>query len=152
MDYQSGDYLDLSKPLTLHYSFSVPHYAEPLPKKGWKIFPMVFDDVEEFLTGLRETRINPVVAPQNFNSITREVFTLPIGFVWGELPKGITYSNSVAEFNNDSKLQFGALSLDRDLGLKQRVVKPGKDYEELQAFYQVLLTQDRTPFKALFNK
>ena len=39
-----------------------------------------------------------MAAPQNFNSITREIIKLPPGFNWGELPKDITYSNNVAEF------------------------------------------------------
>jgi hypothetical protein len=151
-DYQTGDYMDLSQPLNIHYSFTVPRYAEPIPKQGWKVYPVVFDDVEEFLASLGENRFNPLVVPQNFNSITQEVINLPAGFTWDEPPKGITYTNTVADLTNDSKLQFGALSFNRDLGLKQRVISPGKDYEELQAFYQVLLTQDRTPFKAFSSR
>jgi hypothetical protein len=151
-DYQTGDYLDLSQPLNIHYSFTVPRYAEPLPKQGWKIYPVVFDDIEEFLASMGEARSNPVVSPQNFNSITREVINLPAGYTWDEPPKGIAYTNSVADFTNDSQLQFGSMSFNRDLGLKVRVISPGKDYEELQAFYQVLLTQDRTPFKAIFSR
>jgi hypothetical protein len=151
-DYQAGDYRDLSQPLTIHYSFTVPHYAESLPKKGWKIYPLVFDDVEEFLTSLKETRETPVVAPQNFNSITRELLKLPSGFQWGDLPKDITYSNTTAEFVTGSKLQFGTLTFERDLNLKQRVISPGKDYSDLQSFYQIVLSQDRTPYKALFNR
>jgi len=151
-DYQAGDYRDLSQPLTIHYSFTVPRYAEPLPKKGWKIYPLVFDDVEEFLTNLRDARENPVVAPQNFNSITREILKIPTGFLWGDLPKDLTFSNGTAEFMTSSKLQFGTLSFERDLNLKQRVINPGKDYADLQAFYQILLSQDRTPYKALFNR
>jgi hypothetical protein len=113
---------------------------------------LVFDDIEEFFTNLREKRTTPVVAPQNFNSITRELIQLPPGFLWDDLPKDITFSNDMAEFVTDSKLQFGTLTFERDLNLKQRVIEPGKDYSALQAFYQVVLTQDRTPFKALFSK
>jgi hypothetical protein len=151
-DYQAGDFRDLSQPLTIHYSFTVPRYAEPQPKKGWKIYPLVFDDVEEFLANLRETRETPVVAPQNFNSITRELVKLPGGFRWGDLPKDITFSNDAADFVTGYKLQFGTMTFERDLSLKQRVIAPGKEYTDLQAFYQIVLSQDRTPFKALFSR
>jgi len=61
-------------------------------------------------------------------------------------------SNSVAEFSATSQLQFGTLSYERYLGIRQRNISLGKEYQDLLAFYQAVLTQDRKPFIAVRQK
>jgi len=55
----------------------------------------------------------------------------------------------VAEFFSNSKLDFGTLSYERYLGVKQRVIETGKPYNDLLSFYQTVLSQDHVPFKAV---
>jgi len=47
------------------------------------------------------------------------------------------------------KLDFGMLLVERYVGLKKRVIEPGKNYQDLLSFYQSVLSQDRVPFKAV---
>jgi hypothetical protein len=151
-DYSYGDYRDINKPLDLHYTFTVPNYAEFQAKGGFQFYPLVFEDVEDFLANLKDSRQTPVVIPQNFNSVTRVVVKLPAGYKIQDLPKDGSMSNSVADFVANSKVQFGTLTYDRYLGLKQRSILPGREYEELLGFYQAVLNQDRTPFIAVKSK
>jgi hypothetical protein len=148
-DYSYGNYRDTTQPLHVKYSFKIPGYAEFQPKGGFNFYPVIFEDVEDFLATLRETRKTPIVVPQSFNSITRVVVKLPHGYKVGDLPKDGSISNSVAEFISDSKVQFGTLSYERYMGLKKRTILPGDEYKQLYDFYQAALTQDRSPFKAL---
>jgi hypothetical protein len=89
-----------------------------------------------------------VVVPQNFNSITRVVVKLPRGYRPDVLPADATVTNDVAEFLATSKVDFGTLSYERYMGLKKRVIEPGKNYQDLLSFYRAVLSQDRMPFKA----
>jgi len=148
-DYSYGDYRDTTQPLHVKYSFTIPGYAEFQPKGGFNFYPVIFEDVEDFLATLRETRKTPIVVPQSFNSVTRVVVKLPPGYKVGDLPKDGAISNSVAEFIADSKIQFGTLSYERYMGLKKRTILPGDEYKQLYDFYQAALTQDRSAFKAL---
>jgi len=151
-DYRFGDYRDISKPLDVHYAFQIPNYAKFIKGGGMVFFPVVFEDVEDFFSVLRDTRQTPVVVPQNFNSETETIVKLPPGYQAGDLPKDITFANAVAEFSSTSKLDFGTLSYERYLGLKERTIPLGKDYKDLLAFYQAVLTQDRKPFTAVRQK
>jgi hypothetical protein len=146
-DYTYGKYDDLTQPLIVSYSFELPHYAQ-FSKKGMAFYPLVFEDVEDFFETLRDNRQTPVVVPQNFNSITRVVVKLPKGYKPADLPKDFTLTNEVAEFLATSKVDFGTLSYERYLGLKERVIEPGKNYTDLLSFYKAVLSQDRVPFKA----
>ena len=110
---------------------------------------MVFEDVEDFFAVLREKRRTPVVIPNNFNSLSRVLVKLPPNYEVKELPKDGALSNRVAEFLSSSKLTFGSLTYERYLGLKQRLIPLGSDYDDLLAFYQAVLTQDRAPFTAV---
>ncbi len=148
-DYHYGNYQDLTKPLDVHYTFEVPHFAQFSPKGDMAFYPLVFEDVEDFFETLRDARQTPVVIPQSFNSITRVVVKLPKNFKVKQLPKDGSISNSVAEFFANSKLDFGTLSYERYLGVKQRVIEPGKPYNDLLNFYQTVLSQDHVPFKAV---
>lgn len=150
-DYRFGDYRDISKPLDVHYTFQIPSYAKFI-KGGMLFFPVVFEDVEDFFSVLHDTRQTPVVMPQNFSSDTQTIVKLPPGYQAGDLPKDITFANAVAEFSSSSKLDFGTLSYERYLGVKERVIPLGKDYKDLLAFYQAVLTQDRKPFTAVRQK
>jgi hypothetical protein len=150
-DYRYGDYRNLDKPLDVHYSFEIPDYTQRT-KDGFQFYPPVFEDVEEFFAALHETRQTAVVVPQNFNSDTRVVVKLPEGFKVDALPKDGSLSNPVAEFFSAFKLDFGTLTYERHMGLKQRTILPGKEYGQLFNFYQYVLTQDRTPFKVIQGK
>jgi hypothetical protein len=147
VDYTFGNYEDLTQALVVNYTFVVPHYAQ-FSKKGLAFYPMIFEDVEDFFATLRDNRQTPVVIPQNFNSITRVMVKLPKGYKPIDLPKDVTVTNDVAEFLATSKVDFGTLSFERYLGLKKRVIEPGKNYETLLSFYKAVLNQDRVPFKA----
>jgi hypothetical protein len=147
-DYQFTDYRDISKPLNVTYTFEVPDFGETDSNGDFVFYPMVFEDVEDFLANLRDNRKTPVVISQNFNSTTRVLVKLPRGFQVKQLPKDSSFSNSIAEFISNTKTQFGTLSYERYVGLKQRVISPGKEYEDLLTFYQAVLNQDRAPFKA----
>lgn len=147
--YSYGDYRDTTQRLEVHYSFQIPHYAQFQPKGGFNFYPLIFEDIEDFLATLRENRQTPIVVPQSFNSVTRVVVKLPHGFQVGDLPKDAAISNSVAEFIADSKVQFGTLSYERYMGLKKRTILPGDEYKQLSDFYQAALAQDRTPFKVV---
>jgi hypothetical protein len=109
----------------------------------------VFEDVEDFFAVLREKRRTPVVIPNNFNSLSRILVKLPPNYEVKELPKAGALSNRVAEFLSSSKVTFGSLTCERYLGIKQRVIPLGSDYDDLLAFYQAVMTQDRTPFTAV---
>jgi hypothetical protein len=147
-DYTFGNYQDLTQPLAVSYTFEVPHYAQ-FSKKGLAFYPMVFEDIEDFFETLHDNRKTPVVIPQNFNSITRVMVKLPRGYHPAELPPDSTVTSDVAEFLSTSKIDFGTLSYERYVGLKKRVIEPGKNYQDLLSFYQTVLSQDRVPFKAL---
>jgi len=59
-------------------------------------------------------------------------------------------SNPVtAQRSRPHKIGFGTLSYERYVGLKKRVIEPGKNYQDLLSFYQTVLSQDRVPFKAV---
>ena len=150
-DYRFGDFRNLDKPLVVHYSFEVPDYTQGI-KGGFQFYPLVFEDVEEFLSALRDTRQTPVVIPQNFNSDTRVLVKLPVGYKLDSLPPDGSISNSIAEFFSVFKLDFGTLTYERHLGLKQKTIAPGKEYGQLLNFYQIVLNQDRTPFKVIRGK
>jgi hypothetical protein len=150
-DYHFGDYQDLTKPLDVHYTFQVSNFVQ-FTKAGFLFYPLVFEDVEDFFSVLRDSRQTPVVIPQNFNSVTRVLVKLPYGYKVDELPKDGSLSNPVAEFISNAKLQFGTLTYERYLGLKQREIAPGKDFNDLLTFYQAVLNQDRTPFKIIRGK
>jgi hypothetical protein len=147
-DYTFSNYEDLTQPLAVNYTFEVPHYAQ-FNKKGLAFYPLVFDDIEDFFETLHNNRKTPVVIPQNFNSITRVVVKLPRGYHPDVLPPDATVTNDVAEFFSTSKIDFGTLSYERYVGLKKRVIDPGREYKELLDFYQSVLSQDRVPFKAV---
>jgi hypothetical protein len=151
-DYRFGDYHDLSKQLDVHYSFEIPNYAQFASDGGFAFFPLVFEDVEEFFAAMHDNRQTPVVVPQNFNSETQAIVKLPDGFKAGDLPKDVVISNAVAEFSATSKVEFSTLSYERYLGIKQRGISLGKEYQDLLAFYQTVLTQDRIPFKVVKEK
>lgn len=148
-EYRFGDYRDLSKPLDVHYTFRIPHYARFGKDGGFTFYPLVFEDLEDFFAALHDSRRTGVVVPQNFNSVTRVVVKLPDGYQPGGLPKDTSLSNGVAEFLATSKLSFGTLSYERYTGLKQRNIALGPEYQDLLAFYQAVLTQDRLPFSAV---
>ena len=145
-DYQYGDYRDTSKPLEVEYTFQVPAYGETNPKGEFLFYPLVFEDVEDFLANLRDSRKTPVVVSQNFNSNSHVLVKLPRGLKVKELPKDASLSNPVAEFISNAKMEFGSIVYERYMGLKQRVIHPGKEYSDLLGFYQAVLNQDRTPF------
>jgi hypothetical protein len=147
-DYTFGNYQDLTQPLAVNYTFEVPHYAQ-FSKKGMAFYPMVFEDIEDFFETLHDNRQTPVVIPQNFNSITRVMVKLPRGYHPTDLPTDAVITNDVAEFLSTSKIDFGTLSYERYVGLKKRVIDPGKNYQDLLSFYQSVLSQDRVPFKAV---
>ncbi len=148
-NYTFGNYEDLTQPLLVSYSFDIPHYAQ-FSKKGMAFYPLDFEDVEDFFETLHDNRQTPVVVPQNFNSVTRVMVKLPkrYAFKAADLPKDFTLTNDVAEFLATSKLDFGTLSYERYMGLKKRVIDPGKNYSDLLSFYKAVLSQDRVPFKA----
>jgi hypothetical protein len=148
-DYTFGNYEDLTQPLAVNYTFEVPHYAQFSKKGGLAFYPMVFEDIEDFFETLHNNRQTPVVIPQNFNSITRVVVKLPRGYHPTDLPTDAVITNDVAEFLSTSKIDFGTLSYERYVGLKKRVIDPGKNYTDLLSFYQSVLSQDRVPFKAV---
>jgi hypothetical protein len=147
-DYRYGDYRNITKPLDLHYSFQIPNYAGFKKDKSMAFFPVVFEDVDDFLSVLRNARQTPLVVPQNFNSETEAIVKLPQGYKPGDLPKDAALHNSVAEFSSTSKVQFDTLSYERYVGIRQRTIQLGKEYQDLLTFYQTVLTQDRMPFKA----
>ncbi len=151
-DYTFSDYRDLSTPLDVHYTFQIPYYARFKKDGAMAFFPLVFEDVEDFFTTLRDSRQTPVVVPQNFNSETQAIVKLPPGYQPGDLPQDAALANSVAEFTAASQVSFGTLSYDRYLGIKQRNISLGKEYQDLLAFYQAVLTQDRKPFVAARQK
>ncbi len=151
-DYRFGDYRDISKPLDVHYTFQIPSYAKFRKDGGMAFFPVVFEDVEDFFSVLHDSRQTPVVVPQNFNSETETIVKLPPGYLAGDLPKDVALSNPVAEFSATSKLEFGTLSYERYVGVKQRTISLGKEYQDLLAFYQTVVTQDRKPFTAVKQK
>ncbi len=148
-DYRFGDYRDISKPLDVHFTFQIPNYAKFKNDGSFIFYPIVFEDVEDFFATLRNSRQTPVLVPQNFNSETQAIVTLPHGYKPGDLPKEVSFANAVAEFSASAKVDFGTLSYERDLGLKQRSISLGKEYQDLMAVYQTVLTQDRTPFTAV---
>ncbi len=148
-DYRFGDYRDISKPLDVHFTFQIPNYAKFARDGSFIFYPVVFEDVEDFFATLQNSRQTPVLVPQNFNSETQAIVTLPHGYKPGDLPKDVAFSNALAEFSASAKVDFGTLSYERDLGLKQRSISLGKEYQNLMAVYQTVLTQDRTPFKAV---
>ena len=146
LDYKANDYRDLTQPLIVHYGFEVSDFAA-LDRQGrMTFFPPVFEDVEDFLSNLRDARRNPLVLPQNFNSTVRQIIRLPKGWTTKDLPETGTLSNPVAEFLAEPKIQFGTLIYERYTGIKKRTIAPGADYKQLLAFYQAVLKQDRTPF------
>jgi hypothetical protein len=151
-EYRFGDYRDISKPLDLHFSFQIPNYAKVLRDQSLQFYPITFEDIEDFFATLRNNRQTPVVASQNFNSETEAIVKLPPGYKPGDLPKDMAISNSVAEFSATSKVQYGTLSYERYLGLKQRSIALGREYQELLGVYQTVLTQDRKPFTAVLGK
>ena len=151
-DYRFTDYRDLSSPLSVHYTFQIPNYARFKQDGTMVFFPVVFEDVEDFFSVLQDSRQTPVVVPQNFNSETETIVKLPVGYQAGDLPKDLSFSNSVAEFSADSKLDFGTLSYERYMGVKERTISLGKEYKDLLAFYQAVVTQDRKPFTAVRKK
>ncbi len=151
-DYTFSDYRDLSTPLDVHYTFQIPSYARFKNDGTMVFFPLVFEDVEDFFTALRDSRRTPVVVPQNFNSETQAIVKLPAGYQPGDLPQDAALANSVAEFSATSQVSFGTLSYERYLGIKQRDISLGKEYQDLLDFYQAVLTQDRKPFAAVLPK
>lgn len=150
--YRFTDYQDLSKPLELHFQFQVPHYARIGHDGTMTFYPVVFEDVEEFFSTLRDNRQTPVLVPQNFNSETEAILELPPNYKIQDLPKNVAITNSAAEFSENSKVQFGTLSYERYMGVKDRSIDLGKQYKDLMAVYQTVLTTDRTPFKAIRTK
>jgi len=151
-DYRYGDWRNLAEPLGVRYVFEVESYAKAEKGGGFSFHPIVFEDVDDFLATLRKERRTPVLVPQNFNSVTRVLVKLPEGYKPGELPKDGSVSNPMAEFISSARLQFGTITYERYLGLKKRRIEPGKEYGQLQDFYQAVLTQDRVPFKAVKGK
>jgi hypothetical protein len=151
-DYRFGDYQDISKPLDVHFTFQIPNYAKFQKDGSFTFYPMEFEDVEDFFATLHNSRQTPVLVPQNFNSETEAIVSLPPGYKPGDLPKDVSYSNTVAEFSSSSKVDFGTLSYERYMGLKQRLISLGKEYQDLMNVYQTVLTQDRTPFVAVPGK
>ncbi len=150
-DYRFGDFRNLDKPLDVHYTFEVPNYTQGI-KGGFEFYPLVFEDVEDFLSALRDSRQTPVVIPQNFNSDTRVLVKLPVGYKVDALPQNGSIANPVAEFFSVFKMEFGTLTYERHLGLKDRTITPGKEYNDLLNFYKIVLNQDRTPFKIIKGK
>jgi hypothetical protein len=148
-EYRFGDYRDLTKPLDMHFAFEVPHYAKVGHDRSLTFYPVIFEDVEEFFASLRDNRQTPVLVPQNFNSETQAILQLPPHYKLADLPKDVAMSNAVAEFSANGKVQFGTLSYERYMGLKDRSISLGKEYKDLMAVYQTVLTADRTPFKAV---
>ncbi len=148
LDYHFGDYRDLTTPLDVHYTFEIPRYAKLAADGSMTFYPLVFEDIDDFFAALKESRQTPVVIPQNFNSETQAIVKLPNGFKTGDLPKDVALTNQAAEFSSDSKVQFDTLVYERYLGLKQRTFLPGIEYKNLLDLYQIVLKQDRTPFKA----
>jgi hypothetical protein len=148
-DYRFGDYRDISKPLDVHFTFQIPNYAKFKNDGSFIFYPVVFEDVEDFFATLQNSRQTPVLVPQNFNSETEAIVTLPHGYKPGDLPKDVSFSNALAEFSASSKVDFGTLSYERNLGLKQRSISLSKEYQNLMSVYQTVLTQDRTPFTAV---
>ncbi|HVZ81572.1 MAG TPA: hypothetical protein VHE12_12355, partial [bacterium] len=147
--YRFGDYLDLSKPLEIHFQFQVPHYAKMGQDASMTFYPVVFEDVEDFFAPLLDNRRTPVLVPQNFNSETDAILELPPHYKVQDLPKNVAITNPTAEFSAESRVQFGALSYERSMGIKDRTVELGKQYKDLMAVYQTVTATDRTPFKAI---
>jgi hypothetical protein len=146
-EYRHGDYRDLAEPLKVEYRFLLPNFLET-DRKGAPIFyPIVFEDVSDFLAALKDSRRTAAVLPQNFNSVTRVVVNLPPKWRVKNLPPDGSVSNAVAEFLSHAKIDFGTLSFERYMGLKKRSLQPGADYRELLDFYKGVLKQDRTPFE-----
>lgn len=148
VDYNAGDYRDLGQPFIVKYGFEVPDFASWDRQGRMAFYPPVFEDVEDFLSALRDNRRNALVLPQNFNSTVREIIRLPKGWAVKDLPETGTLSNAVAEFMAEPKISFGTLIYERYTGIKDRVIAPGPEYKQLLAFYQAVLKQDRTPFYA----
>jgi hypothetical protein len=150
--YRFTDYQDLSKPLEVHFQFQVPHYAKIGKDGSMTFYPVVFEDVEEFFSSLRDNRQTQVLVPQNFNSETEAILELPAHYKIQDLPKNVAITNSAAEFSANSKVQFGSLSYERFMGIKDRTIELGKKYKDLMAVYQTVTAADRTPFKATKTK
>jgi hypothetical protein len=150
--YRFTDYQDLSKPLEVHFQFQVPKYAKFGRDGSMTFYPVVFEDVEEFFASLRDNRQTPVLVPQNFNAETEAILELPPHYKVQDLPKNVAITNSAAEFSANSKVQFATLSYERYMGVKDRSIDLGKQYKDLMAVYQTVLTTDRTPFKAIRTK
>jgi len=146
LDYKGTDYRDLSQPLLVTYDFEVPDFLSRDRQGRALFYPPVFEDVEDFLSSLRDDRRQAIALPQNFNSTVRQIIRYPKGWACKELPSTGTLSNSVAEFLAEPKIQFGTLIYERYTGIKKRTIAPGAEYKQLLAFYQAVLKQDRTPF------
>ena len=57
-------------------------------------------------------------------------------------------SNPVtAQRSRPHKIGFGTLSYERYVGLKNRVIDPGKNYADLLSFYQSVLSENRGPLR-----
>ena len=147
--YRFTDYQDLTKPLEVHFQFQVPHYAKMGRDGSMTFYPVVFEDVEEFFASLSDNRRTPLLVPQHFNSETEAILELPTHYKIQDLPKNVAITNSAAEFSANSKVQFGSLSYERFMGIKDRTIELGKKYQDLMAVYQTVTATDRTPFKAV---
>jgi hypothetical protein len=92
------------------------------------------------------------LVPQNFNAETEAILELPPHYKVADLPKNVAITNTAAEFSANCKVQFATLSYERYMGVKDRSIDLGKQYKDLMAVYQTVLTTDRTPFKAVRTK
>ncbi len=145
-EYRYGDYRDLADPLKVEYRFRLPSYLETDRKGAPVFYPIVFEDISDFLSALKDQRRTTAVLPQNYNSVTRVVVNLPPRWRVKDLPPDGSVSNDSAEFLSHAKIDFGTLSYERYMGLKRRTIRPGNEYKDLLDFYKGVLKQDRTPF------
>lgn len=152
LKYEATNPWDVQAPAGVDYRFQIPDYAEILPNKKLKFYPLVLQDVEELLAHLSPERRTPVFLNHSFNEITRLLVHLPPGSVVGSLPPDENLAGSVAEFSSKTKVDLGVLTLERYSALKKRSIPPGDPYQELLNFYRAVLKQDRVLFEVSLRR
>lgn len=152
LKYEAQDPWNLQTPAGVDYRFQIPDYAQVMPNKKLKFYPLVLQDVEELLAYLSTDRRTPVFLNHSFNEITRLLVRLPPGSMIQSLPPDENLAGSIAEFSSKTKVDLSVLTLERYSALKKRSIPPGDAYQELLKFYQAVLKQDRIPFEASLRR
>jgi hypothetical protein len=145
LSYNGQNYKKLSHPFKIHYQFQVAHYAHFLNNGKFYFYFPTFGNIEMLLSSLTLYRKNPVALSQNFNSISRIIVQLPYQYKVKHRPNDLTFSNAIVNFTSHSKIQFGTLIDTQRLRFKRPLIRLGKPYQKLLAFYKAVIQQDRSP-------